>query len=47
MCQKRIGEMDKAWLGDGIVWSTVLVIIWKAERREDGKLYHSLSISLT
>ena len=46
MCQKRIGEMEKAWLGDGIVWSIVLVIIWKVERREDGKFHHGFFSSL-
>ena len=46
MCQKWIGEMEKAWLGDGIVWSIVLVIIWKVERREDGKFYNRPFISL-
>lgn len=37
--------MGRVWLGGGIAWSTVTVIIWKAERKEDGKFYLGFSIS--
>ena len=45
MYHRWIGELGRAWLGAGIAWLIVIVIIWTAERREDGESCH-LTVSL-